>query len=413
MRDHVSLTGAADGLRDLDRLAHVVRRGAAPEAAAHVERVHLDLVGLEARHALRDLERRCLPLRRRPHVAAVRANVRRAVERLHRRVREERDLVHRVDLLRGARERRVRVADLPRLRARLGDEIGEHLRQLIARERRVRSFVPHDVERLAALHRGPRVVGDDRDAARDPDDVPDAGNRLRPGVVHARHRAAHDGTARDDGVEHAGQTDVDPERRGAVDLGRRVETLRGRADETKVAGVLQRRRGGHRQLRRVLGERAVTQARVRRGVDDRAAIGAARRGVNAPARSRRLHEHLSRRRARLPKRRPRRADALAAEDPLRSAKRAVDAWKLGADLRPVALEFFGQQHRQGRDRALPHLGLVNEERHDVVGPDVDPRVECEGRRGRRWRPPPRASAGQNRAAARPSLRRRASGTRDD
>ena len=66
-----------------------------------------------------------------PDFAAVLADVNRAVHRLHRGVREERNLVGRLDLGGGARHRLVDVADVLRHRARLERRLFE-----LARDRR-------------------------------------------------------------------------------------------------------------------------------------------------------------------------------------------------------------------------------------------------------------------------------------
>jgi hypothetical protein len=43
---------------------------------------------------------------------------------------------------------------------------------------------------------------------------------------------------------------------------------------------------------------------------------------------------------------------------------------LDADLGPVALQLLGEEHRQGREHALAHLGLSHEQRHALVTPDA-------------------------------------------
>ena len=59
----------------------------------------------------------------------------------------------------------------------------------------------------------------------------------------------------------------------------------------------------------------------------------------------------------------------------------------GGHLRPVALEFLGDQLREARQRALPHLGARDADDDGVVGPDHDPGVDLGravgGERGRR------------------------------
>ena len=80
----------ADGLRRFHRVGDEVGFAAPAEPAAEIRRVDLDLVGRKAAGRDRRLMRSRLSLCRHPHVAAVRTDLRRAVHRLHRRVRQER-----------------------------------------------------------------------------------------------------------------------------------------------------------------------------------------------------------------------------------------------------------------------------------------------------------------------------------
>src|SRR5882762_7480625 len=85
-------------LRDRDRLAGVVlRAAAASESAAEVELVHLALFERQPRFLAGRGERAFRALRRRPHFDAVRRHFGHAVHGLHRRVREERRAVDRLD----------------------------------------------------------------------------------------------------------------------------------------------------------------------------------------------------------------------------------------------------------------------------------------------------------------------------
>src|SRR4029077_11211634 len=54
---------------------------------------------------------------------------------------------------------------------------------------------------------------------------------------------------------------------------------------------------------------------------------------------------------------------------------------LDADLRPVGLELFREQHRQRRGHALAHLGAIHHYEHAFVGADAEPRVWGKGSRG--------------------------------
>ena len=150
---------------------------------------------------------------------------------------------------------------------------------------------------------------------------------------NARDLAAKDRTARDDRVEHARQLHVDAEDGFARDLGGRVDALNRLADQLELRRILERDDRRHRQLRGRLGEAAVGQTRVRRGVDHGAVVRAALSLVDAPTRGRSLHEHVARRGASAAHRFVRRADGHAAERALQRAavERRVDRRKLCLD----------------------------------------------------------------------------------
>ena len=99
-----------------------------------------------------------LHLRGRPNLATVRANAGRAVQRLHAGVRQVRRFIYRFNTLRSTCQTTCRVT--------LGSAGNTWLfRQFCharandgAGQRGIRTFVPGDVESLAALYRCPRVV---------------------------------------------------------------------------------------------------------------------------------------------------------------------------------------------------------------------------------------------------------------
>ena len=86
-----------------------------------------------------------------PDLAAVLADMDRAVHRLHRRVREERNLVGRLDLGGGARHRLVDIADVLRDRPRIERRLLELGRDVVGAELGVRAVVPFDHQRRQAL----------------------------------------------------------------------------------------------------------------------------------------------------------------------------------------------------------------------------------------------------------------------
>ena len=119
-------------MRDLNRASDAIDLEPAAEAAADQMIVDHDLVqrqagGLRGRRlGARD------GLVADPDFAAVLADMDRAVHRLHRRVREERNLVGRLDLGDGARHRLVDIADVLRNRPRIERRLFELGRDVVA-----------------------------------------------------------------------------------------------------------------------------------------------------------------------------------------------------------------------------------------------------------------------------------------
>nr|GFD56093.1 hypothetical protein [Tanacetum cinerariifolium] len=84
-------------------------------------------------------------------------------------------------------------------------------------------------ERLLAC---PEIRGRDRDRVVQPHDVPHAWDRFCGGfVLEVAQRAARNRAGPRGRDQHAGHLQVDGELRGAVDLVRRVQTLRGFAQQ--------------------------------------------------------------------------------------------------------------------------------------------------------------------------------------
>ncbi len=118
----------------------------------------------------------------------------RAVHRLHRGVREERQLVVRFELVAVA-QRLVRIAGL------LGDEAGllacfldlaPHLRGV---DMPVRARIPGDIERVETALRSPHMIADNGHHVVEHDNLTDARNFLRRAVVDMADLAPNAGDA--------------------------------------------------------------------------------------------------------------------------------------------------------------------------------------------------------------------------
>ena len=210
-------------------------------------------------------------------------------------MREERHLVHRLDLLRGARHGLGDVAVVARHDARLRGRHGQLLYDVGGGELGVGALVPLDRERGEALLRRPHVLGDHGDGVVEPHHLVHALDRLCLAVVHAREPAAEHGTGRHGGDLHPGDLHVDAELRCAVDLVGAVEPLRGRADQLEVLRVLERDRARHPQKNRGVHEGAVAQAAAGRPVDHLAPGGVARARIDVPGLRGGGHQHGARR----------------------------------------------------------------------------------------------------------------------
>ena len=260
-RLHTTLTGSFDLLGDQRGLHDEVELEPAPEAAAQQVIVNAHLLRLQPERLRDGLLRDGGDLRADPDIAAVRRHLHGAVHRLHRRVREERRLVDGFDLGRGARQRGLHVALV------LGDGAWR-LRRLGQRG--------HDVSRGK---RGVRpVVERCRAGLETLSSRPSSGRRSRqrhcrawrPGARPALSSAAassneasvppNTGDAATVATFMPGTFDVDAVDRRAVDLAGDIEPLGRRADDAEGARVLELDVGGSRQLRRRIGQLAISDA---------------------------------------------------------------------------------------------------------------------------------------------------------
>ena len=295
----------------------------------------------------------------------------------------------------------------------------EHLRQpvdfLRAGEVRHRTVVPRDLHRVDGRHGMPRRVGDHGHARRAAmvaihlHHVQHTGHCGRRARVERLHRAAQRGAHHDARVSHARQRDVDAERRRAVELRRVLDAAHRRADQLELRGRLERCVARHRQQRSGGDEFTECGALARHMLHHTLRDGDLRCRY-LPRVSRGAHEHRARGRAGLTHWKPevlrarraagehqatvahhfrRHPRGRAADQPIviRMERQSIDHGRdvvvdralrrhFRADLRPVGIEFVGQQHRQRGMNALTHLGLRHDHGDVIVGADPHPAVEC-------------------------------------
>jgi hypothetical protein len=391
----------AHGLARLDGRRDEVHLQPAAEAAAQERGVHAHLLGFEPRRGGGRRLRDDLDLRRDVQIAALGRDRRRAVLWLERRVREQRQLVIRMDdLAAPAADRRQGVAVVARdLTAVLrgGGGRPETFADVRVVQLRVRAVVPGDDERIARLARAPPAVGHDHDTARGLHDVLHARQGLRPRGVEAAHRAAQHRRLRQRAVQHAVQPDVDAVARAAVHLPWRVETRLALADDGEVAARLELHVLRHRQLAGRLGNLAEAQPLAPRRHDG-AALGTAAVHRDAQPRACGGHEHLARLRARGAQLHPGVAHARAATGDLRAQEvvRELRARRgeFHVDIARRDAQLLRHQHGQRGVYPLTHLGAVAIEAHGAIGADLEPGVQVHGRRGTRGRRGRLATAGR-------------------
>ena len=230
------------------------------------------------------------------------------------------------------------------------------------------------------------MVGDDRDAVSDVEDLANAGALLRDGAVERRDLSADHRARRERRVEHAGLLRVDAVHRAAARLVGAVEALQAASDDLEFALGLELHVLGNGLLRR--GGRELAVGHLALSVRDMAVFRAHLRGRNLPLLRRGAHQHHAGARACLAQRLPRIAHAGAAAGELAAQKpvdvHGVHARLLDAHVARIDAELLGEQHRERGVHILPHLVAVAREHHAAIGEEPDPCVgrDCVRRRAR-------------------------------
>ena len=382
--------------RDLDRLpVHrlgqrrrldgVVGLRLPAEAAAEQRDVHGHVLDRDA-DALRDQVAGGLRrLEAAPDLALPVRDPRRRGRRLHGRVREMRDVVLRLDALcslrHGGRVVAVVAHHLPGLAHGSLELLPEGDRVVAG----VRSVVPHDLQRLAALHRSPGVPRDDGDAAErielgrrgarlDLDHAHHAGHLERFGGVVALDLAAVHRRTRDDGIEHAVEPRVDAVPGLAGRDVPRVDRLElALADVAELRRVLELDRipGGHRLRGGRFCQRAIPETAPGRNVHHLVVLGLHFADRHLPALGGGRFEHLARGGAAAAHRIEEVARAARAVGVLVAVALLVAGRLHHAHALPVGFELVGDDHRHAGANALAHLGAVADDADDAVRGDRD------------------------------------------
>ena len=229
------------------------------------------------------------------------------------------------------------------------------------------------------------MLSEHGNAARHLDHVDDAVHRFCLRRVErldlpTEHRRACDDTNQQTRTLH-----VDAESGRAGDLGQAVEARRRFADQGPLRRILEGDLVRRLELGRGIGEFAIACAV--RARDDATLFGAAGRGIDLPALRRGIDQQRARHRPGLAhlaerlERAGRSARALDAERIVRVDLRIRRV--LDAHLRPVAIEFLGDDHRYRGPHALAHLRMLEHDGHAVVAADVHEGIRVHRRRRRR------------------------------
>ena len=260
----------ARDFRNLCSFHHEVAHVPPAESAAHQRCIHYHLFARQAGNAHDNVLRPLWRLRWHPCLRAVGPNVHGAVHRLHRGVRGKREFVDCLHFLRSAGQRCVCVAVIAYDFARFRRILNKLVVQPFRRFRCVRSFIPGNLQRFAALHCRPRIVRQHGHTACrkralgdgiNRDYILYARNRLRLCGVKRFHLATENWAARNHGILHARHARINSECGLTGRLGRPFVPPLVMPHDREIIGILQRHRLEirNRQLRRILCQFTVGQ----------------------------------------------------------------------------------------------------------------------------------------------------------
>ena len=385
----------ADRLGETNRVVHGLVVAAPAETAAEEMLVQRDLGALGLQDAGDAVEEAGCRLGADPKLGrfAVGADGGGRVHRLHLRVIDVARAIFAAEHALGARHRRLGVA-LVLVRHAVAVLVAadrrEILERLLAVEMRARRIAPGHLEQVLGGLRCFDGRADDADAFRQLHDVGDARHFTRARVVDVLRRAARIGRLQHRGVDHARHLHIHAVFGSAFDFQRHVDARDILADEPEacrrleIAFVDLRQFGGRG---RESGDLAIADAPARGLVHDDARFGRKLADRHRPFCRDRIEQDAARLRA---------GDAQRREVAgHRSARRRLEGVIVSRiaeflvvplrrehrpDLAPVGVELFGDDDRQGGERALAHLGRRRDHGDDAVGRDRQPDIRRVRRR---------------------------------
>ena len=377
----------ADFFGDPRRFHHVVVAQPTTESATGTDHVHGDLIRLDAECAGHETAATLRCLRWRPDLALAVLEVCRAVLRLHRRVRDERIHIGRFHDLRRTGQRRVHVAVFSqRAMRRQEGEFGGLRGKSGAALRGRCPFVPRDHERLARLLCKPPAVPNNRHATEQAvqrrasihdKGVRDAGHRFDGIEICGFYLAGIHGALEKRRVLHARHRYINSEHRLAGDDAAQIVSLLPRADNAELLRILQWHRGqiGRRHRCRCRGQRTICRGTRAAAVVHDALVGFQLADRHIPLFGRGRHQHRTTGSTHSAHRQPVGWRGCASAGDLCLVFRAVEIALFDAHIRPVDIEFFGDEHRQHGLDALSDFRILRRDGHDTVGRDAHIRAE--------------------------------------
>ena len=256
-----------------------------------------------------------------------------------------------------------------------------------------RAFIPGGAEFFARGVGLPPGVGDDGNAAMEAEEVgsavngegvADAGLGFDFVEIGAEKFTCIDGAFFVDGIQHAGNFEVDAVERFSGDDGRVVDAVNRLADDFVIFGILELD-GFEIRCGKCSGffrERAVSEGAVREGMDDAAGGSLAFGFRDGPGLRGGGDEHLAAGGANTAKRIPVDGSGGAASGALRAVNGFVEVGLLDADGLPIDVELVGDDHGEAGLDALTDFRILADDGDGAVGGDADESGGQEGWNGR-------------------------------
>ena len=184
----------------------------------------------------------------------------RAVHRLHCGVREEWNLVCRLNFGGCSGHGLVDITDILRNRPRIERRLFERARDVIGAELCVRSVIPFDHQGGQSFFRSAHMIGNDGDGVVEPHNLTDTLDGLGRRIIHTFHSTAEDGRLRKGRNLHAGRPNIDAVNGRSIDLRRCVETLGRGANKPEILRSFERHVFGDRHSGGICGKCAIFDA---------------------------------------------------------------------------------------------------------------------------------------------------------